>query len=200
MDVGILLSSLAAGVMGYGGFFLLHLLFSFVAAPSRIHRDNQRKIAELESQLGPQLDLHVWVPFVFAKRSVGVFGLIMSREGLVIILRDIRFTNRSKTNKVSLDLTLLVAMNPASGRAGYLRVKEEKEYWEVPPDCFLFSPIGIDLQETKPGDICFLIPPLTMANCGGEEALDLGRCRLEIVDLISGKGTVKDIGRAVLES
>jgi hypothetical protein len=172
-----------------------YFLFYFLAAPSRIYWDDQEKIAELESQLDRQLDLNVKVPYVHAVRPPGFHGLRFGRGGLVVFLRDIGFTNRSRTNRVSLDLTLLVALHSASGEGGYLTVREERGYWDEPPTDCLFSPVRIGPQDTEPGDMCFLIPPLTMDNCGGEEALDLSHCRLNIVDRVSGKGMEKDISR-----
>jgi hypothetical protein len=159
--------------------------------------DDQKKIADLKSQLDldEQLDLHVWVPCIFTVNAATVPTLQFSHDGLILLLRDIRFTNRSKTNKVSLDLALIVP-----GRGGYFRVTEERLYWKILPDTFIFSPIDVDPQRTVPGDMCFLIPPETTRRHGGKWKINYNRCRLAVVDLVSGKMVIKDISQEALES
>ena len=141
------------------------------------------------------MDLDVTVPYVYAVPPAGIPGLQLGRDGLVIILRDIRFTNRSRTHHVSLDLTLLVALSADVGSGSHILVREEKTYWVDPPSDYLFSPISISPQETKSGTMCFLLPPETVRGSGGEERIAPNRCRLAVVDRVSGKVKVSNISQ-----
>jgi hypothetical protein len=196
MDIEILLSSLAAGVIGYVAFFLLSFFLSFLIAPFCIYRDDQERIADLENQLDRPLDLHVTVPRVFAMDPGAFRNLQWSEDGLVIFLQDIRFTNRSVTHNVSLNLTLMI-----SGRGGDYQVGEEKVSWIMPPENLISSPIGIGPGMTESGDVYFLVSPETVRKCGGKWKLNYyNYCRLVICDVVSGKKMDKDISQEALAS
>jgi hypothetical protein len=186
---------LAATLAAFALAFFVYLLSAFLAAPSRMYREDQTRIADLERRLEYHLELDVTVPYVYAVPPAGIPGLHLGRDGLVIMLRDIRFTNRSSTHHVSLDLTLLVALRADVGSGGYVLVREEKTYWVDPPSDYLFSPIRISPQETKSGTMCFLLPPETVRGAGGEENIDPTRCRLAVVDRVSGKGKVSNLSQ-----
>jgi hypothetical protein len=174
---------------------LAHFRYYFFTASSRMYWEDQKKIADLESQLDQQLDLNVTVFSVSTMSSVGISHLQLSRDGLVLFLQDIRSTNRSKVNKVSLELTLMVP-----GRGGYFEVGEGKEYWEMFPAYLLFSPIDIDPEKTSSGNMCFLIPPETVLKHGGKWKINYNQCRLKIVDRVSGKLMIQDISQEDVEA
>ena len=165
---------------------LIVLIFNFLAAPFRIYRDNQKTIESLQDQIEAGLNLDVNISLVYRVRS-GIFDNV-AEDGWMIVLQNARFTNRSKVNKVSLDLTLKVELkNSPTGQKALIIREDFLSPLGKAESRFLRCPIGIEPQETISGDVGFLIMPMTEKALGGSDIIDHNNSILEIIDHVSGR-------------
>ena len=111
----------------------------------------------------------------------------------MVILQNARFTNRSTTNKVSLDLTLRIKLKESPTRQEYLAIREDYMRPLGKSARYLVTPINLGPQDTKTGDVGFLIMPITEHHLGGSDVIDHNHCLLEIVDHVSGRAITKPI-------
>jgi hypothetical protein len=117
----------------------------------------------------------------------------------VIALFGIRFTNQSRTNGVSLSVTLRVPVIGSRKRwMPEVKVNEAKECHDgVPSSDYLFSPINIDRWKSVEGSMFFFIRSSELSLYEGREGLDFSSCLLEIKDHVSGKTLTKNIEQDV---
>lgn len=131
------------------------------------------------------LPIDIAIPGVYRMAS-GLFEA-PDKDGWIVYLPNVRFTNRSRTERVSLGLTLKVNLKENPTKKDYLALQTDdmKPFqFSVP---YLFSPINLGPQDTVTGNLGFLIwPHVEQAVCGSD-AIDHNNSTLEIVDHISGK-------------
>jgi hypothetical protein len=207
-ELNTLLFSLLFGLAALGVVVVVYFLFYFFTAPSHMDEEKQKRIAELESQLERQLNLDVNIPFVFPITTDNFPTLQhLGKGGVVMLLRDLRLTNRSKTHKVSLSLTLRVRLDDALVLGNdiespvYLVVQSYEEFHKgLSPGQFLFNPININPESTVHGDMCFSIFPVVLNAHGENKSVNYHSCLLDIVDHVSGEGLTKNIDQRFLES
>lgn len=135
------------------------------------------------------LNLDIAISHVVRMRS-GIFKPI-ERDGWIVYLPDVRFTNRSKTDKVSLGLRLKVRLRNSPRKEEYLDLRTDglKAFQPAlpPQQQYLFDPINIEPQDTVTGNLGFLILPQVEISAGGSDTIDHNNSLLEITDYVSGK-------------
>jgi hypothetical protein len=173
--------------------FAAVFLWHFFTAPFRIYRDNQEAIAGLKDQIEMGLNLDIPAPVV-SRISTAVLPEMQGiNGGWMVVLQNARFTNRSTTTKVSLDLTLRIKLKDSPTTQEYLSIREDYLRPLGKSARYLVTPINLGPQDTKTGDVGFLIMPITEHNLGGSDVIDHNHCLLEIVDHVSGRAITKTI-------
>lgn len=155
------------------------------AAPFHIDEERQKEIDELQKQLPNELNIEVDAKSYYGMVS-GPYGRI-TEGGWLIVLQNVRITNRSKTDKVSLGFALKIGLkNSPSKRDDWTLNQDHILMLDEIPDTFLVGPLGIKPQESEKGYIGFLILP-KIREFLGDEAIVYNKAELEITDHISNK-------------